>query len=280
MGDRHRWIKFWPQDWQRDPALRSCGIAARGLWIDLLCLAHDAEPYGHILINGRPASMRQIGSIAGITEKEAGKLVAELELAGVFSRTKDGVIFSRRMLRDDEASRSGREAVNRRWGQSNTPPNTPPNGHGIRKPKRNGSTTPDSLESESESDSPPTPPHERGGLAEGKNPRANPVLAVVRSDGVEVRREAACRANGFNGWEDGREVVGGYFWDDVLPRVLEAAAMDGGDTRQARLWLRDGIIPDQFLPVIRQIAERADYQPPRSLAYFDRPVRAPRMVAS
>ena len=112
----HRWIKFWPQDWQRDPALRSCSISARGLWIEMLCVMHDGEPYGHLTINSKAATSRQIASIASVTEKDAVKMLAELEESGVFSRTEDGLIFSRRMVRDkaisDKASTDGKTGGN------------------------------------------------------------------------------------------------------------------------------------------------------------------------
>lgn len=99
-AEAHRWIKFWPQDWQRDPALRMCGLAARGLWMELMCLAHEGEPYGHVTVNGRAPTPRQIGMLVGISEADASALLDELETAGVFSRSEDGVIFSRRMVRD------------------------------------------------------------------------------------------------------------------------------------------------------------------------------------
>lgn len=104
----HHWIKFWPQDWQRDPALRSCSAAARGVWMDILCIMHEGTPYGHLTIGGKPASARQIGTITGVGEKDALKLLAELDDAGVFSRNNEGVIFSRRMVRDKAASEAGK----------------------------------------------------------------------------------------------------------------------------------------------------------------------------
>lgn len=113
MSADHRWFKFWPQDWQRDPALRSCGIAARGLWMDLLCIMHEGEPYGHLTIGGKNPTARQIGIITGVSEKEAVRLLEELESVGVFSRNSDGVIYSRRMVRDKAASDAGRESGKR-----------------------------------------------------------------------------------------------------------------------------------------------------------------------
>lgn len=117
MSDRRlRWVKFWPQDWHGDKALRTCSMAARGLWMELLCIAHDGTPYGHVTINGRPASARQIANIAGIPERDAVKWLGELEDAGVFSRSDDGCIYSRRMVRDkaqrDEGAANGRKGGN------------------------------------------------------------------------------------------------------------------------------------------------------------------------
>ncbi|MBS1060750.1 hypothetical protein [Gluconobacter sp. Dm-44] len=111
-----RWAKFWWQDWQRDPALRMCSLAARGAWIEMLCLMADADPVGHLLVNGRSPNMRQLSAVLGCSEREATKLVAELEENGVFSRTDAGTIFSRRMVRDkaisDEAAANGKKGGN------------------------------------------------------------------------------------------------------------------------------------------------------------------------
>ena len=167
----HRWLKFWPQDWQRDPALRSCSAAARGVWMDMLCIMHEGKPYGHLTIGDRAASPRQIATLTGLTEKEAIKVLAELEHAGVFSRAEDGTIFSRRMVRDEIASEAGREAISKRWSKTtkvSSEPNTPPNVT----PIRGGNRDPDSLEersryqeTEAEKKEPPIPPKPSGRVA-------------------------------------------------------------------------------------------------------------------
>ena len=94
-------MKFYPSDWWADPALRSCTIAARGLWVEMLCLMHEASPYGSLLINGARIDKKRLASLAGITEKECTALLLELEGFGVFSRDDDGTIYSRRMRRDE-----------------------------------------------------------------------------------------------------------------------------------------------------------------------------------
>ena len=40
-----------------DMALQSCSVAARGLWIDMLCIAHECEPYRHLTVNGKPMTV-------------------------------------------------------------------------------------------------------------------------------------------------------------------------------------------------------------------------------
>jgi hypothetical protein len=93
-------MKFYPSDWRADPALRSCTIAARGLWVEMLALMHESEPYGSLLINGARIDKKRLATLTGIKESECAVLLLELEGFGVFSRDDDGTIYSRRMRRD------------------------------------------------------------------------------------------------------------------------------------------------------------------------------------
>jgi hypothetical protein len=96
------WMKFYPADWRADPALRMCSLAARGLWMEMLSIMHEADPRGSLLINGNTIGDKQLASLCGASVREIIALLAELEMAGVFSRAADGTIFSRRMKRDEE----------------------------------------------------------------------------------------------------------------------------------------------------------------------------------
>ena len=93
------WFKFYPTDWRSDPALRMCSLAARGLWIEMIALMHEAVPYGHLLVSGRSPTETQLAVLAGTTPDQIPELLGELDAAGVFSRTKEGVIYSRKMTR-------------------------------------------------------------------------------------------------------------------------------------------------------------------------------------
>lgn len=93
------WMKFYTSDWRADPRLKMCSLAARGMWIEMICLMHEATPYGHLLIHGQSPNVAQLASLTGIQSAEVVDLVAELERLGVFSRTREGVIYSRKLVR-------------------------------------------------------------------------------------------------------------------------------------------------------------------------------------
>lgn len=198
-GNGHRWSKFWWQDWQNDPALRMCSLAAQGLWMRLLCVMHEATPVGHLLVNGRQPTTRQVAALAASPEKEVALLLRELEEAGVYSRTDEGVIYSRRMVRDAAASDAGREHIAKRWDNSHpkAPPNRSPNRGATQKPNGAGDSPPNTLESEAESEAessaPKSPPPDGAGDApplRGRDPNA------PRSDGFG--QKFGTRADGTN----------------------------------------------------------------------------------
>lgn len=95
-------FQFYPGDWRTDPGLRLCSLVARGLWIEMMAIMHEGEPYGHLTAQGRPISDDMLARLVGETPAIIRKSMKDLEANGVFSRTEEGVIFSRRMVRDEE----------------------------------------------------------------------------------------------------------------------------------------------------------------------------------
>lgn len=106
---KNPWMKFFPADWRAEPTLRVCSLAARGLWMEMLALMHEAEPRGHLVINGKPITNNQLSNLVGVPQDTIETLVTELESAGVFSRKKNGAIYSRRIERDENRTRKNRE---------------------------------------------------------------------------------------------------------------------------------------------------------------------------
>ena len=94
------WSKFFWADWLGDRALRRCSAAARALWMDMLCLAAQGEPFGYLCDGDEALSEDEIARMTGFTVKHTRKLIGELERRRVFSRDERGRIFSRRMVRD------------------------------------------------------------------------------------------------------------------------------------------------------------------------------------
>jgi hypothetical protein len=109
------WFKFYPGDWRADASLRMCSSAARLLWLEMLCLMHESEPRGHLLVKGRRATDSQLGMLSGITDGSIPVLLAELRDADVFSETDDGVIFSRKMVKDTKVSKEQSDRRKKGW---------------------------------------------------------------------------------------------------------------------------------------------------------------------
>lgn len=109
-------FQFYPADWRKDLELQSCGIAARGLWVEMMCVMHEAEPYGFLTLNGKPMTDSQAASACRVTPRQYRELLGELQAAGVPGKNADGAIYSKRMVRDEalrlaraEGGKSGAE---------------------------------------------------------------------------------------------------------------------------------------------------------------------------
>ncbi|MGA8172401.1 MAG: hypothetical protein WB816_16435 [Methylocystis sp.] len=192
------WLKFYPSDWRADPASRSCSLAARGLWIEMLCLMHEARPHGSLLVVGKAVTPARLASLVGAGADEVARLLAELEEAGVFSRDVDGVIYSRRMRRDEEKS-----AVNRVNGKAGGNPalkGSVKPGVKAQKPEaRLQKLEPEnSAAPEPETSAASKPSLRAEGEAIQESHEAPGLLRSARNDGVCGARldevEAACRA--------------------------------------------------------------------------------------
>lgn len=105
---------YWA-DWLRDPALRSVSSGARGLWMDILCLMWECVPRGHLQTPaGKPYTTEMICRATGnISKEEVDGWLGELENSGVSSLSATGVIYSRRMVRDEHKRALCREAGKR-----------------------------------------------------------------------------------------------------------------------------------------------------------------------
>jgi hypothetical protein len=63
---------------------------------------HDGEPYGHLAVKGAAIPPEQLAKLVGGSLRDVKMLLRELKDADVYSVDERGVIFSRRMVRDQE----------------------------------------------------------------------------------------------------------------------------------------------------------------------------------
>lgn len=113
------WMKFYPRDWRGDQALRAVSLTARGLWIECLCLMHEADPRGHLLLNGKKVAVDTLARMVGASSDEVSAAMLELQSAGVFTQARNGVVTSRRMIQDEKAANEGSKSARKRWDQVN-----------------------------------------------------------------------------------------------------------------------------------------------------------------
>jgi len=103
------WGKFFWQDWESDPALKLCSLAAQGLWMRMLCIAATHDPIGYVAVAGIGLDETGLARLTGAPESEVRSLLGELHRAGVFSRDAKQRIYSRRMIRDARKAAQARK---------------------------------------------------------------------------------------------------------------------------------------------------------------------------
>lgn len=103
-------------DWQKEPTVRNLPLAARAIWVEMLLAMTQSDPEGYLVnADGSPWSELQIARYASCTPGEVRRALIEMEKLGTFSRTEEGVIFSRRIVRRAEIS-GKRSAAGARGG--------------------------------------------------------------------------------------------------------------------------------------------------------------------
>ena len=111
MSAKLPFFKFFPSDWVSESSLRVCSLAARGFWIEMLCIMWTSDSRGYLQMNGNPVTPEQLARMTGCSQDEASHHLQELETAGVFSRDRRGIIYSRRILKDEQEREETYERV-------------------------------------------------------------------------------------------------------------------------------------------------------------------------
>jgi hypothetical protein len=106
------WFAFYPDDHLSDERLVLCSLAAQGLWARLLCLMHKNDRRGYLCVGDSPLTPEQLAraSASGCSAEEVTRLLTELLHSGVASVSDTGVVYSRRMVREERKRRLCSEA--------------------------------------------------------------------------------------------------------------------------------------------------------------------------
>ena len=94
-------FQFYPSDWRSDNGVQALSYFERGVWFEILCLMHESEQRGKLLLNGKPMSDEVLARLLGLDKQILTKALTTLLEYGVASRDDDGSLFSRRMIRDE-----------------------------------------------------------------------------------------------------------------------------------------------------------------------------------
>lgn len=106
------WMKLHPTDWAAADDLQACSLPARGLWIEMLLLMWSSPVRGELRTkDGRPYDAARLARWVRADLATVEGLLAELEREKVFSRTADGCIFQRRMVREEQVREGTAERV-------------------------------------------------------------------------------------------------------------------------------------------------------------------------
>lgn len=119
------WAKFYWQNHDAEPGLRMCSAVANGIWVRMLGIMAFSEPPGYLVqFNGKPIPDLKLHKAIPIqtTFEEVVAALKELEEHGVFSRTPEGVIYCRRMVREDLKSRKMQALAQKSWEKRRTRP--------------------------------------------------------------------------------------------------------------------------------------------------------------
>lgn len=239
-------FQFYPADWRNNAKLRRCSDAARGAWMDVLCVLHDSDEYG---ICRWP--LAELARAAGVTMKALRELVSKDVLKGADKDCAPYVFKPRHAGKDGDPVVLVAESPDPCWyctrfvrdewvrlrrgsGTQFTPSNQPPKG--APKPPI-GELSGDGSTSASTSAVIPSEPNGSGtDGAEDADAIAAKALALAAEQAAAAEREAAAQAAAEKAAADKRkrvtdpdEIIFGY----GVPLLVNA----GTDDKHARSFL-------------------------------------------
>ena len=103
-------LQFYVGDWRKDPGVQALGYFDRGVWFEILCLMHESDERGKLLLNGKPMPDTALEKVLGLDNQTLTSTLTTLLDYGVASRNEDGVLICRRMIKDEKLRQIRTEA--------------------------------------------------------------------------------------------------------------------------------------------------------------------------
>jgi len=95
-------FQFYPADWRKDPGVQSLDYETRGIWWEIICLLHESDERGVLLLNGKPMPEDALCRLLGLDNQKLTTALTTLLTYGVAKRREsDGAIYSKRMVADE-----------------------------------------------------------------------------------------------------------------------------------------------------------------------------------
>jgi hypothetical protein len=96
-------FQFYPGDWRKDVGVQSLSYHDRGVWWEMLCLMHESERRGLLILNGKSMSEDALARLLGLDKQNLTTTITTLLTNGVASRDEQtGTLMCRRMVRDEK----------------------------------------------------------------------------------------------------------------------------------------------------------------------------------
>lgn len=111
-------FQFYPSDWRKDLRVQSLTFEQRGVWFELLCLMHDSEERGRLVLNSAPISCKILAGLIGIDARKLQQILHVLLKQKVAYQDENGVIYNKRMV-EDERIRKIRAHAGKKGGNPN-----------------------------------------------------------------------------------------------------------------------------------------------------------------
>jgi hypothetical protein len=95
-------FQFYPADWRKDPGVQSLDFETRGIWWEIICLLHESDERGVLLLNGQPMPESALCRLLGLDNQKLTTALTTLLTYGVAKRREsDGALYSKRMVADE-----------------------------------------------------------------------------------------------------------------------------------------------------------------------------------